>query len=202
MDPTNIIASLLITYWFFYMAVIVFMFICMWRIFTKMGRQGWEGIIPIYNMVVLLQTLKKPMIWLLWLLLPLAVMPFYLAGAIAMATSGSAAAMGGFGLVALLFFAAAIVSLVFAIKLYNTLSVSFGYSVWFTLGLILLGVVFWGILAFDNNQFTAPGQLAPAEAAPETPKAPEIPEAPKAVETPQPRAAADVSEISRGDGEA
>ena len=37
----------------------------------KMGRQFWEGIIPIYNIYVILVEIGKPWWWLLLLLIPL-----------------------------------------------------------------------------------------------------------------------------------
>jgi len=42
-----------------------------WRIFQKMGRQGWEGIIPLYNMYVLFQELYGNGWKMLLLLIPL-----------------------------------------------------------------------------------------------------------------------------------
>lgn len=43
-----------------YLAIIVLFIISWWKLFEKMGRQGWEGIIPIYNMVILLEMVGKP----------------------------------------------------------------------------------------------------------------------------------------------
>jgi len=43
----------------------------MWKIFTKAGQPGWAAIIPIYNIVVLLQVVKKPVWWILLMLIPL-----------------------------------------------------------------------------------------------------------------------------------
>ncbi len=37
------------------LVVTVFTLAATWRIFQKMGRQGWEGIIPIYNTYVMFQ---------------------------------------------------------------------------------------------------------------------------------------------------
>jgi hypothetical protein len=43
----------------------------MWKAFEKMGRKGWEGIVPIYNLYVLLQVLGRPVIWLVLCIIPL-----------------------------------------------------------------------------------------------------------------------------------
>jgi hypothetical protein len=44
----------------------------MWKVFEKMGRKGWEGIVPIYNIYILLQIFNKPIWWLVLLLVPIA----------------------------------------------------------------------------------------------------------------------------------
>lgn len=46
----------------FYLAVIILMLVSMWKIFEKLGEDGWKSIIPIYNFIVLLQIVK----WDLW----------------------------------------------------------------------------------------------------------------------------------------
>lgn len=42
----------------------------MWKVFTKAGKPGWAVIIPIYNVIVLLEIIGKPVWWLLLLLIP------------------------------------------------------------------------------------------------------------------------------------
>lgn len=42
----------------------------LWRIFTKAGKPGWACIIPIYNVIVLLDIAGKPWWWILLLLIP------------------------------------------------------------------------------------------------------------------------------------
>ncbi|HEU4381946.1 MAG TPA: DUF5684 domain-containing protein [Anaeromyxobacteraceae bacterium] len=54
--------------WF---AVVILVWASFWKICVKAGRQGWEGIIPIYNLVVLLQIVKRPIWWIVLLLIPL-----------------------------------------------------------------------------------------------------------------------------------
>ena len=44
--------------------------IAMWRIFTKAGKPGWAAIVPIYNVIVLLQVVNRPWWWLLLMLIP------------------------------------------------------------------------------------------------------------------------------------
>jgi hypothetical protein len=42
----------------------------MWKMFTKAGKPGWASIIPIYNLIVLLQIAGKPVWWFLLLFVP------------------------------------------------------------------------------------------------------------------------------------
>lgn len=48
------------------------------------------------------------------------------------------------------------VNLIFFIWLYNMISKSFGKDEGFTVGLILLGIVFWPILGFGDAQYVGP----------------------------------------------
>lgn len=42
-----------------------------WKVFEKAGQPGWAAIIPIYNMIVLLQIVGKPLWWFLLFFIPL-----------------------------------------------------------------------------------------------------------------------------------
>lgn len=99
-----------------YLAIIVLMIASMWVIFSKAGKPGWASIVPIYNLVVLLEIVGKPWWWLVLMLIP-------------------------------------IVNIVILIMVYHNLSLSFGKGGGFTVGLILLGVVFLPILAFGNAKY-------------------------------------------------
>lgn len=55
----------------FSLVLAVFGIVCMWKIFKKAGRNGWEAIIPIYNVVVLFQITGINPLHILWVLLPL-----------------------------------------------------------------------------------------------------------------------------------
>lgn len=56
----------------FYIAVIIFMLIVMWKIYAKAGQPGWAAIIPIYNLVVMFRIIK--MEW--WHILIMLFVPF------------------------------------------------------------------------------------------------------------------------------
>jgi len=54
----------------FVIGIVLLMIISQWKIYEKAGKPGWASIIPIYSIIVLLEIIKKPGIWLLWLLIP------------------------------------------------------------------------------------------------------------------------------------
>ncbi len=54
-----------------YLAVFVLLIAGMWKTFEKAGKPGWAAIIPIYNIIVLLEIVKKPTWWIVLFLVPL-----------------------------------------------------------------------------------------------------------------------------------
>lgn len=48
------------------------MMISNWIIYIKVGRKGWEAIIPIYNIFIYLKIIQKPAWWFLLFCIPLA----------------------------------------------------------------------------------------------------------------------------------
>lgn len=48
----------------------VILIISLWKIFQKAGYQGWEAIVPIYNIYILLKIVGKPWWWLLLMCIP------------------------------------------------------------------------------------------------------------------------------------
>lgn len=54
-----------------YVAIIVLMIASIWKVFTKAGKPGWAAIIPIYNIVVLLEIVGKPIWWIILMLIPI-----------------------------------------------------------------------------------------------------------------------------------
>src|ERR1700753_602765 len=97
----------------------VIMVVAQWKIYEKAGKPGWAAIIPIYNIIVLLEIVGKPVWWFLLFLVPC-------------------------------------VNFVFIIWTYNLLSKSFGKSEGFTVGLILLGIVFFPTLGFGSATYLGP----------------------------------------------
>jgi hypothetical protein len=57
--------------WIIILAIIVFQIAAWWRVFEKAGKPGWAAIIPIYNIVVLIQIAGKPVWWIILCLIPI-----------------------------------------------------------------------------------------------------------------------------------
>lgn len=53
-----------------YLVVILLIVISMWKIFVKAGKPGWAAIVPIYNLIVILEIAGKPIWWFILLLIP------------------------------------------------------------------------------------------------------------------------------------
>ena len=53
-----------------YLAVLVLILTVSWRIFFKMGRRGWESLIPIYNLVIFFKCVWGSGWYVLLLLIP------------------------------------------------------------------------------------------------------------------------------------
>ncbi len=54
-----------------YLAIIALTIASFWVIFTKAGKPGWAAIVPIYNLIVLLEIAGKPAWWIVLFLIPI-----------------------------------------------------------------------------------------------------------------------------------
>ncbi|MFZ2429875.1 MAG: signal peptidase I [Lutibacter sp.] len=58
--------------WFmFFLIVQVIHFAGTWKLYVKAGRKSWEAIVPVYNAIVLLKILKRPIWWIILLFIPI-----------------------------------------------------------------------------------------------------------------------------------
>ncbi|MCG8581393.1 MAG: DUF5684 domain-containing protein [Bacteroidales bacterium] len=53
-----------------YMAIGILQLVASWKIYEKAGKPGWASLIPIYNILVLLDIIGKPRWWILLLFIP------------------------------------------------------------------------------------------------------------------------------------
>lgn len=86
-----------------YVCLVVLVLVSMWKIFEKAGRQGWEGIIPFYNMYVLLLIIKKPLWWFIMYFIPLVNIVFVFLTSIELAKKFGQGTGFGIGLALLSF---------------------------------------------------------------------------------------------------
>ena len=103
------------------LAVAVFAIIVQWKIFTKAGKPGWAAIVPVYNVIVLLDIIGYK--WYYVFCLCLGAIP--IVGSIAL--------------------------LLFGITMNIKLAKSFGKDVGFGIGLLFLSLIFQSILAFSKD---------------------------------------------------
>lgn len=100
----------------FFFAMIIVMIAAQWMVFTKASQPGWACLIPILNFLVILKLVKRPMWWILLLLIPF-------------------------------------VNFVTLIIIFVDLAKAFGKGVGFAIGLIILGPIFYLILAFGSATY-------------------------------------------------
>jgi len=112
-----------LSYAFVLLAIIAIWLISLWKVFTKAGQPGWAVLIPIYNLIVLLRI--AGLAWY-WVFAPLILLIPVL-GAIAYT--------------------------VLAVMCIHRISTRFGQGVGFTIGLTLLGPIFWLILGFGDSKY-------------------------------------------------
>lgn len=102
-----------------FLEVIVLMIVTGETIFYKAGKPEWASIVPIYNVLVLLDIVGKPRWWILLMLVP-------------------------------------ILNFAILIVILHSLSLSFNKNIWFTVGLLFLGILFFPILAFGKSKYIGP----------------------------------------------
>ncbi len=100
----------------------IVMVISWWKIFEKAGIEGWKALIPFYNMWILTEIAGRPG----WLVI---VMMF-------------STMLGDIAI---------LVILVIQIIIYSDLAKAFGKELAFTIGIIVLPIVFFPILAFGKS---------------------------------------------------
>jgi hypothetical protein len=88
------------------LAVIVAIIAGVWKVFVKAGKPGWAAIIPIYNVIVLLEIAGKPLWWIILFFIPLVNVIMAIIVGIAVAKNfGKSDAFGvGLGLLGFIFY--------------------------------------------------------------------------------------------------
>ncbi|MFT4094822.1 MAG: DUF5684 domain-containing protein [Niabella sp.] len=61
---------LLMTFLVPFLIIAAICIVSLWKIYQKAGYQGWESIVPIYNIYILTKIVGKPWWWLLLMCIP------------------------------------------------------------------------------------------------------------------------------------
>ncbi len=60
------------TEWFlFFIAIQIIHFLGTWKLYVKAGRKAWEATVPIYNGIVLMKIINRPVWWIILLFIPI-----------------------------------------------------------------------------------------------------------------------------------
>jgi hypothetical protein len=54
-----------------WLAVVIITIAGLWKTFEKAGKPGWAAIVPIYNLIVMLEIAGKPLWWIILFFIPL-----------------------------------------------------------------------------------------------------------------------------------
>jgi hypothetical protein len=123
MFDTAMFAALATAYLLVVLPILLILIVASWKIFTKAGQPGWTILIPLYNIYVFTKVLSRPKWWIL--LYFFGIVPYV----------GS--------------FAVLFVSIIDSFRLAKL----FGKAPVFGVGLLLLSVIFYPILAFGSAEY-------------------------------------------------
>lgn len=90
-------------YSIFWLVVAILTIVGVWKTFAKAGRPGWAAIIPIYNIIVMLQVAGRPIWWVILYLIPFV--NFVISIIVALDLAKKFGKGAAFGLIALWLFA-------------------------------------------------------------------------------------------------
>ena len=68
----GLIAGMGAIIWIVSMAIGIVVLIAMWKMYKKAGKNGWEVLIPVYNIIVLLEIVELPLWYIALLCIPFA----------------------------------------------------------------------------------------------------------------------------------
>jgi hypothetical protein len=71
---TSSSTSMSSTFWVVYFTIlaafVLVISVSIWKVFAKAGKPGWAAIVPVYNTIVLLQIVRRPLWWFLLFVIP------------------------------------------------------------------------------------------------------------------------------------
>ncbi|WP_124067398.1 DUF5684 domain-containing protein [Clostridium sp. E02] len=121
----------------FVLAFFIFLLVTNWRIFSKAGKPGWAILVPFYNAYIMSEIAFGNANYFI------AVMFLWVIGSIGR----------GIGILSTLVrLASVVLCIIYCFKI----SKAFGKSGGFAVGLVLLPLIFFPILAFGNVEYIGP----------------------------------------------
>ena len=93
-DTTASIAIILVGF-VLYLALIAFIILTMWKMYRKANKPGWAAIVPVYNYVVLLEMIGRPIWWIILTFIP--IVNIYVSLVVALDLAKSFGKSTGFG---------------------------------------------------------------------------------------------------------
>lgn len=139
-------------------AVGVFGIVCLWMMFEKAGLPGWGAVIPFYNLYIMCKTFRPKIKGINTFLIYIIMTVLLTVTVILFATSITLAVyyndssnIGLILLYAFLMLIAIAMLIVANCFLFSGVSKAFGQPTSFTVGLVLVPVVFIAIIAFNKN---------------------------------------------------
>ncbi len=81
-----------------YLGIIVLIIASFWKVFAKAGKPGWAAIVPIYNIIVVLEIIGRPIWWIVLFFIPIVSLVAAVLIAIDMAKAFGKGAGFGIGL--------------------------------------------------------------------------------------------------------
>lgn len=70
MEDGGLLAALGVGYILFMLLIYLFAGFCIGKMFEKAGKPLWAGFVPIYNYIVMLEVVGRPLWWIILLLIP------------------------------------------------------------------------------------------------------------------------------------
>lgn len=120
-------------------AIGILLIVANWKIFTKAGQPGWATLIPFYNVYVMSQIAFGNAIYFIALIVVWVV-----------------SFIGNISGIDFISSLASLAQLVLYIIYCAKISKAFQKSIGFTVGLVVLPVIFFPILGFDSSRYIGP----------------------------------------------
>ena len=128
--------------------ILILVIIAEWKIFTKAGEKGWKSLIPIYNLVVAFRIVGMSPWWVL-VMFVFSIIPCFTGNYDPNGNIIFTANFFGNFVVVLFTLFALFIDIYYAIRLAKAFKKGPG----FTVGLILLPVIFYLILGFGHSKY-------------------------------------------------